>query len=110
MVWLRWVAPALMSLGLGAGASIASAKAPAHWHDIKCARYTSAWRQTLARFGTAGLGRPFLAAHDAFLASNCTRAADVCPRSAAELKLANIMVVLSMNAGTASTFPPFACR
>jgi hypothetical protein len=80
------------------------------WHDVKCARYTKAWSAALARQGSEGLGRAFLASHAAFLASNCTRHADVCARSAAELKLANTMVILSMNAGTASTFPPFYCR
>ena len=48
--------------------------------------------------------------HEAFLASGGTRTADVCPRSDEELNLANIMVVSAMNAGTASTFPPFDCR
>ena len=31
-------------------------------------------------------------------------------RSAEELDLANVMVILAMNVGTASTFPPFSCR
>ena len=80
------------------------------WHDVKCARYRKAWSAALARAGTQGLGPAFLASHDAFLASNCTRRADVCPRSPQELALANTMVVLSMNFGTASTFAPFYCR
>ena len=57
-----------------------------------------------------GLGQEFLDRHEAFLASGCTAQANVCPRSAEELDLANMMVVAAMNAGTASTFPPFACR
>jgi hypothetical protein len=48
--------------------------------------------------------------HEAFLASGCTAKADVCPRSSEELEVANFLVVLAMNAGTASTFLPFACR
>jgi hypothetical protein len=48
--------------------------------------------------------------HEAFLASGCTARAAVCPRSAEELEIANVMVVLAMNAGTASTFLPFSCR
>ena len=83
---------------------------PATWHDVKCSRYRTAWSQALARTGSTGLGQEFLASHQAFLASNCTIAADVCPHSAEEFRLANLMVVLAMNAGTASTFPPFACR
>jgi hypothetical protein len=77
---------------------------------VKCSRYRKAWSEALARRGTQGLGREFLERHEAFLASGCTTRADVCPRSAAELDLANMMVVAAMNAGTASTFPPFSCR
>ena len=81
----------------------------ASWPDVKCSRYRKAWSQAIAKTGTAGLGREFLVRHEAFLASNCTIAAHVCPRSDEEFRLANLMVVLAMNAGTASTFPPFAC-
>lgn len=84
--------------------------APRSWPEEKCARYELAWRQAFARRGEKGLGREFLASHAAFLASGCTAAASVCPRSAEELDLANIMVISAMNAGMASTFPPFACR
>lgn len=83
---------------------------PNRWHDVKCTRYTKAWTTALAHQGRQGLGQAFLDAHAAFLASNCTRRADVCARSPEELKLANTMVVLSMNFGTASTFAPFYCR
>ena len=84
--------------------------APQDWHDTKCSRYRKAWAEVLAREGTQGLGKDFLARHEAFLVSNCTRRSDVCPRSPEELKLANIMVVRSMNFGAASTFVPFYCR
>ncbi|MBZ6074948.1 hypothetical protein [Microvirga puerhi] len=80
------------------------------WREIKCTRYRTAWSEAVARHGTQGLSKDFLSRHEAFLASGCTARADVCPRSAEELDLANMMVVAAMNAGTASTFPPFACR
>jgi len=80
------------------------------WPEVKCARYKKAWDDALARLGTNGLSREFLERHEAFLASGCTAQADVCPRSEQELNLANMMVVAAMNAGTASTFPPFSCR
>ncbi|MBQ0824887.1 hypothetical protein HPT29_003250 [Microvirga terrae] len=88
----------------------AQATEPQSWPEIKCARYRKAWSDALAHRGTKGLGRDFLERHEAFLASGCTTKGDVCPRSAEELDLANMMVVAAMNAGTASTFPPFACR
>jgi len=34
----------------------------------------------------------------------------VCPRSPEEFARADIMTILAMNAGMASTFLPFACR
>jgi len=77
---------------------------------VKCDRYRKAWSDALARRGTRGLGREFLDRHEAFLASGCTARADVCPRSVEELDLANVLTILAMNAGTASTFLPFACR
>jgi hypothetical protein len=79
------------------------------WAEVKCTRYKKAWGEALARQGSKGLGRDFLANHEAFLASGCTERPEVCPRSAEELDLANMMVIAAMNAGTASTFPPFRC-
>lgn len=93
-----------------AGTAVAQESGPQSWPEVKCARYRTAWSEALARRGTQGLGQEFLDRHEAFLASGCSTAADVCPRSAEELELANIMVIQAMNAGTASTFPPFACR
>jgi hypothetical protein len=78
--------------------------------EVKCERYTKAWTQALARKGTKGLGEEFLKSHAAFLASGCTARADVCPRSAQELEMANTLVLMAMSEGMASTFLPFACR
>lgn len=83
--------------------------APPDWRAEKCARYADAWAQALKRFGRAGLSAEYLARHDAFLARGCESPRDVCPRSKEELALANVMVLRAMNAGAASTFPPFAC-
>lgn len=80
------------------------------WTLEKCERYKAAWLGLVSRRGTADLGAQFVESHDAFIASGCTRQADVCPRSARELDVANAMVIAAMNAGAASTFPPFACR
>jgi hypothetical protein len=80
------------------------------WPEVKCERYGNAWTEALTRRGRQGLSPEFIERHEAFIASGCTTKADVCPRSTEELDMANIMVVAAMNAGTASTFPPFACR
>jgi hypothetical protein len=79
------------------------------WSEVKCARYKKAWVNALAGRGMKGLSQEFIARHESFLDSGCTAKAEVCPRSAEELDLANILTILAMNAGTASTFPPFAC-
>ncbi|MBM6594661.1 hypothetical protein [Microvirga pudoricolor] len=102
----------ILALAFAANGSVDAApqQNPAQsWPEVKCARYKDAWIEALKRFGTKGLSQDFIATHEAFLASGCT-SGDVCPRSAEELDLANVMVIRAMNAGTASTFPPFRCR
>jgi len=94
----------------GTSPAYAQESAAPSWSEVKCQRYRRAWLNVVASRGTKGLSQDFLDRHDAFLVSGCTARADVCPRSSEELELANIMVILAMNAGTASTFPPFACR
>lgn len=98
--------------------AFAGAHSPSHaqdraekgWVEVKCERYKTAWSEALKRRGTKGIGQEFLDSHEAFLASGCTTQGNVCPRSTEEFDLANMMVVAAMNAGTASTFPPFSCR
>ena len=75
-----------------------------------CAHYKQAYADATARQGVQGIGAAFLAQHDAFLLSGCTATAPVCARSAEEVRLANLLVVLGMNHGMASTFFPFRCR
>lgn len=105
------IALAAMLVCYGIAPALAQQGAPPKdWREVKCERYRAAWTEALARRGTKGLGREFIDNHEAFLASGCTTQGNVCPRSEEELALANIMVVAAMNAGTASTFPPFACR
>ncbi|WP_152569019.1 hypothetical protein [Microvirga sp. BSC39] len=94
----------------GVSHAVAQSTPPKSWPEVKCERYGKAWAEALMRRGRQGLSPEFIERHEAFLASGCTTKADVCPRSTEELDMANIMVVAAMNAGTASTFPPFACR
>ena len=94
----------------GASPGFAQDRPEQTWVEVKCERYKNAWTEALKRRGTEGIGQEFLSRHEAFLATGCTTKADVCPRSTEEFDLANMMVVAAMNAGTASTFPPFYCR
>lgn len=102
----------MLALPVSTGASPAAAqdRSEQSWSEEKCTRYRKAWTDLLARGGRRGLGQDFLDAHEAFLASGCTAKGEVCPRSAEELQAANILTIRAMNAGTASTFLPFACR
>jgi hypothetical protein len=93
-----------------ASLAVAQDSSSQSWSEVKCTRYKKAWSEAVSRRGKRGLGQDFLDRHEAFLASGCTARADVCPRSAEELDLANVMVISAMNAGTASTFLPFSCR
>jgi hypothetical protein len=77
---------------------------------LKCATYRKAWSDVLARRGGGGLGQEFLASHEAFVASGCTARGAVCPRTPEELDVANLVALVSMNAGTGGTFLPFSCR
>ncbi len=90
--------------------TMAQGAAASSWTETKCERYRKAWTWALARRGGKGIGVEFRERHEAFLASGCLSKADVCPRSPEEFELANVMTILAMNAGTASTFLPFACR
>lgn len=79
------------------------------WTEEKCDRYAAAWQAAVEQRGMAGLSDEFLAAHDAFLGSGC-RSRSACPRSRAELDMADLMTVLALNAGMSGTFLPFVCR
>lgn len=95
---------------LGTGSSAKAGDRLSAWQDTKCRRYAAAWDEALRRFGTAGLAQDFLDQHRAFLASGCRIGRTVCPRSGAEITLANALTVAAMNSGTSSTFLPFVCR
>ncbi|MDF2970625.1 MAG: hypothetical protein K0R61_1075 [Microvirga sp.] len=109
---MRVLAAVVFTCSMAGGllAAHAQISPPKSWPEVKCERYGNAWTEALIRRGRQGLSPEFVERHEAFLASGCTAQANVCPRSTEELDLANIMVVAAMNAGTASTFPPFACR
>ncbi|SDN58267.1 hypothetical protein SAMN05216196_101973 [Lutimaribacter pacificus] len=85
------------------------AQAQDAWAQRKCALYTQAWDFALRAYGTAGLSAEFLDRHAGFLASGCTAAHDVCPRSREERAMADRLTIMSMSEGMASTFVPFAC-
>jgi hypothetical protein len=116
---MRRIRPALpLALLLAAAAGVPAATGqprrsqgmPQGWTEVKCARYAESWSEVLARFGREGLGPDFIARHEAFLAAGCQGRREVCPRTEAELRIADVLTIAAMNAGAASSFLPFACR
>jgi hypothetical protein len=101
------VAGALLALGGSVRAETGSLE---RRQAEKCAHYRRAYADATTRQGTQGLGTEFIARHDAFLASGCTSDAPVCAKTAEEVRLVNLLIVLGMNHGMASTFFPFRCR
>ena len=101
---------ALALIAAGPAMAQSGKVAPKDWPAEKCRRYGAAYEATLAKRGKAGLSEEFLKRHAAFIASGCSIQGNVCARSKEELDLANTMVLHAMNAGMASTFPPFYCR
>ena len=86
------------------------AQAPStDWVEQKCQTYAEAWTQALALFGSGEMNYAFIAGNENFIASGCTEAGDICPRSTQELEIANALTLALMNAGTASTYLPFHC-
>lgn len=105
-----WAAAAALLATIPLGPTAAADDRPSSWSQVKCERYKAAWAHTLAARGSQGLGPDFLTSHQAFLDSGCLAQGAACPRSPQELAIANVMVILAMNAGAASTFLPFHCR
>jgi hypothetical protein len=101
--------PALLICALLAILLPAAPAAARSWTEEKCDRYAAAWSEAARRQGLAGLSTGFLAAHDRFIASGC-RDRSACPRSRAEVAMADLMTVLALNAGMSGTFLPFICR
>ncbi len=79
------------------------------WAERKCVLYERAVRDALEVQGADGLRRTFLDENAAFIASGCRAGGPICPVTDREIELANMLTILTMNEGMASTFVPFGC-
>ena len=79
------------------------------WVAQKCAIYETAWNRALDDFGSDQLNYAFIAGNENFIAGGCSERVRLCPRSDQELDIANLLSLVMINAGTASTFLPFHC-
>lgn len=100
---------------LCAGLIVACAPAQAEdtaadaWTRQKCDLYSAAWQNVPDIHDMTGASPQFLAQHQGFIDSGCTSDEKICATTARDLELANLMTLLSMNEGMASTFAPFGC-
>ncbi|SFT34224.1 hypothetical protein [Sedimentitalea nanhaiensis] len=94
----------VLSCGLGASSVAADS-----WSVRKCALYRDAWQQVLDTQPPEGTSDGFMARHQDFVDNGCPAATRICARTDGDVTLANLMTILSMNEGMASTFVPFGC-
>jgi len=80
------------------------------WSARKCALYQSAFDDALTMRGTDGIGDGFLRRNEDFIRSGCTTQGHVCPQTPEEHALADMLTLMTMNEGMASTFVPFGCK
>ncbi len=80
------------------------------WQEQKCNLYQHAFRDGVAMLGPEGLRTSFLDQNDSFVRSGCTAQGHVCAEPPEEIALADLLTVMTMNEGMASTFVPFGCK
>jgi hypothetical protein len=87
----------------------AGAEEPSSWQQQKCALYADAWTRALDDIGSDDINYNFLATNENFIASGCTDTIAACPSSDQEHQIAELLTLVMMNEGAASTFLPFRC-
>jgi hypothetical protein len=80
------------------------------WSEQKCVLYVRAVEAALGFQGPDGLREEFLSENQSFIDGGCQTPGNVCPITDAEIELANLLTIMTMNEGMASTFVPFSCR
>lgn len=80
------------------------------WSEQKCVIYARAVDDALEFQGLDGLRQEFLRDNTLFIEGGCQTPGRVCPETDAERALANLLTIMTMNEGMASTFVPFNCR
>ncbi len=81
----------------------------AGWQEKKCNLYAQIFRDALTAQGHDGLSNAFLSSNQRFIDAQCGGERNLCPISDAELEFADLLTMMTMNEGMASTFVPFGC-
>ena len=100
----------LLTLALAAPAHNPPQVFKADWAAKKCGLYQLAFQDAIGMLGMAGLGSAFLEQNDEVIASGCAANIRVCAKTSEEIALADLLTVMTMNEGMASTFVPFSCK
>lgn len=79
------------------------------WTEQKCVLYQQAWDWALGSVDASDVSEEFIAENTAFTQAGCIEDIPVCPQSIAELEMADMLTVMTMSEGMASTFVPFSC-
>jgi hypothetical protein len=79
------------------------------WTARKCVLYGDAWDYLMADGVPEGVSAEFVAGHEAFVASGCQARGHVCPESAAEREIADMLSLMAVAEGMAGSFLPFGC-
>lgn len=79
------------------------------WTEQKCVLYERAVKDAIEFQGPDGLRASFLDENVNFIASGCVKDKAICPVTDPEIQLVNMLTIMTMNEGMASTFVPFGC-
>lgn len=96
-------------LVLTTAATVATARADA-WSEKKCALYADAWSRVVEWRGGNGLGEDFVSGNKRFIDGGCSTPASVCPKSAAEFAVADMLSMMAVSQGITGSFLPFGCK
>lgn len=80
-----------------------------NWANQKCSLYRRAVNDAISILGPNGLRSNFLEQNERFIEDGCQEQGSVCPQSEKEIDFANLLTIMTMNEGMASTFVPFGC-
>lgn len=79
------------------------------WTTRKCKLYAEAWTQLVGDTPADDISAGFIAANEAFIASNCLDRGRACPRSQGEFAVADTLALMAVAEGMAGSFLPFNC-
>ena len=63
----------------------------------------------MRRYGPSGFSLEFLGGVAAFIGSGCESLAKICPRTAKDRELVDVLAIRVVNEGMSTTFLPFDC-